>query len=110
MTAEKQFSPLLYWDRRPAAEAFECRICSCWHGAHLRDCTVPQIEGLLTLDYKLPCEVRLPTSMSIGKGVPLSTLMTAFRQRESWPDEDTRFNDERAKAIQRALDEAKNNG
>jgi hypothetical protein len=60
-------------------------------------------EPSVALDYKLPCEVRLPISMSIGKGCPLSTLMTAFRQRESWSNEDTHFQDDRGKAVRRAL-------
>jgi hypothetical protein len=60
-------------------------------------------ETPVALDYKLPCDVRLPIGMSIGKGCPLSTLMTAFRQRESWSDEDTRFQDERAQAVRRAI-------
>lgn len=60
-------------------------------------------EPPIDLDYKLPCEVRLPIGMSIGKGVPLRTLLIALRQRESWPDEDTRFQDDRAKAVRSVL-------
>ena len=59
-------------------------------------------ETTAPLDYKLPCEVRLPPSMSIGKGCPLSTLMHAFRVREGTNAE---FVDERAMAVRRALTE-----
>lgn len=56
------------------------------------------------LNYKLPCEVRLPPGMSIGKGCPLSTLLTALRHREQWSDpQDLVFQDERAMAMRRVL-------
>lgn len=55
------------------------------------------------LDYKLPCEVRIPPSTSFGKGVTLRALMHGLRAREGQPDEVTRFHDERAKAIRNAL-------
>lgn len=34
---------------------------------------------------KLPCEVKLPPSTVIGKGVPVSTLMLAIAQRKRYP-------------------------
>lgn len=46
--SNQQFSPLIYWDRRPAAEAFECRICGAWHGNHLRGCTAPELQAALS--------------------------------------------------------------
>lgn len=42
-------------------------------------------------DYKLPCSVRLPLALTIGKGVPLRTLLLALQQRETWPEEDRHF-------------------
>lgn len=57
-------------------------------------------EPSVALDYKLPCEVRLPPSMSIGKGCPLSTLMNAFRHREG---QNVEFMDARSQAIKEAI-------
>jgi hypothetical protein len=56
----------------------------------------------VSLDYQLPCDVRLPPAATIGKGCTLRTLMHALRLRESEPVE---FVDERTMAIRRALTE-----
>jgi hypothetical protein len=38
-------------------------------------------------DYKLPCDVHLPPNTYLRKGCSLSTLITALRVRENWPDD-----------------------
>ena len=38
-------------------------------------------EATVTMQMKLPCEIKLPGGMKIGKGCTLKTLMTALRNR-----------------------------
>ena len=58
------------------------------------------VTAPVDLSYKLPCEVRLPPGISIGKGCPLSTLITMLRQQEG---QNLEFTDEHATAVRRAI-------
>ena len=56
----------------------------------------------VSLDYQLPCDVRLPPGATIGRGCTLKTLMLALKIRETEPVE---FVDERTMTVRRALTE-----
>jgi hypothetical protein len=51
----------------------------------------------VSLDYKLPCEVRVPPATTFGRGVALRSLMNGLRAREGKQDPNvTKFQDDRA--------------
>jgi predicted RNA-binding Zn-ribbon protein involved in translation (DUF1610 family) len=47
--------------------------------------TEQQPEDQVSATMKLPCELKLPGGMTIGKGCQLSTLLLAMRDRENGP-------------------------
>lgn len=60
----------------------------------------------VSLDYRIPCDVRLPPSTGFGKGCTIRSLMSAFRMREGSLDQNlTQFNDARAEVVRAILDE-----
>jgi hypothetical protein len=47
---------------------------------------------MMDADFILPCDVHLPPTTVLRKGVPMSTLLTAMRQREGMDEGMTCFN------------------
>lgn len=48
-------------------------------------------EDQIPVTMKLPCELKLPGGMTVGKGCQLSTLLQAMRDRENGPQWRQRF-------------------
>lgn len=48
-------------------------------------------HSALSAEGALTCDVMLPPRTTIRKGCQISTLMTALRAREDWPEDQTRF-------------------
>ncbi|NIM30403.1 MAG: hypothetical protein GTN60_03640 [Pseudomonas stutzeri] len=66
----------------------ECKCCGAAAPVEVwnqRDSAARQPEDNVPVNMSLPCEVKLPGGMTIGRGCRLSTLLLALRQREDGP-------------------------
>lgn len=80
----------------PARESYRnMYVAERWIGWQARATRPAQTEQQLVdhvpVTMKLPCEVKLPGGMTVGKGCQLTTLLLAMRDRESGPQWRQRF-------------------